>query len=131
MNYYLTFFATIIIIQFLVFWFNSLFKRSIHSNHSILLIIYIYKVSRVPSHKVNTIPLILFYVFSPPSAISIEAAVCKTLMQESLSNKVTWVEGAALLKMSLWNSCFPVNFPKLLKTSFSQNALILTFPLII
>ena len=36
-------------------------------------------------------------------------------------NKVAGPEPATLLKKILWHRCFPVNFAKFLRSSFSQN----------
>ena len=44
----------------------------------------------------------------------------KHLCQSLYFNKVTGVRTANLLKKRLWRRCFPVNFPKFLRTPFLQ-----------
>ena len=46
----------------------------------------------------------------------------KHLCQRLFFNKVTGLRPATLLKKSLWNTCFPVNFTKFLRTPFLQNS---------
>ena len=45
----------------------------------------------------------------------------KHLCQSLFLNKVADLSTATLLKRRLWYRCFPVNFAKYLRTSFSQN----------
>ena len=45
----------------------------------------------------------------------------KHLCQSLLFNKIEALRSATLLKKRLWHSCFPVNFPKFLRTPFLQN----------
>ena len=56
----------------------------------------------------------------------------KYLCQSLFSNKVAGLRPATLLKKRLWHWCFPVNFPKFLRTPFLQNTsrrLLLVFSL--
>ena len=45
----------------------------------------------------------------------------KHLCQSLFLNKVAGLRSATLLKKKLWHRCFPVNFAKVLRTSFLQN----------
>ena len=45
----------------------------------------------------------------------------KHLCQSLHFNKIEALRSATLLKKRLWHSCFPVNFPKFLRTPFLQN----------
>ena len=45
----------------------------------------------------------------------------KTLVRESLFNKVASLSLATLLKKRLWYRCFPVNFAKFLRTLILKN----------
>ena len=45
----------------------------------------------------------------------------KYLCQRFFFNKVAGLRPTTLLKKSLWHRCFPVNFPKFLRTPFLQN----------
>ena len=45
----------------------------------------------------------------------------KYLFQVLFFSKVAGLMSATLLKKRLWHRCFPVNFAKFLRTSFSQN----------
>ena len=45
----------------------------------------------------------------------------KHLCQSLFFNKVAGLRPATLLKKRLWHRCFPVNFPKFLRTPFLQN----------
>ena len=45
----------------------------------------------------------------------------KTLVPESLLNKVAGLRLPTLLKKKLCHRCFPLNFPKFLRTPFLQN----------
>ena len=47
----------------------------------------------------------------------------KDLCQSLCFNKVTGLRPASLLKERLWHRCFPVNFAKFLRTSFSRTPL--------
>ena len=45
----------------------------------------------------------------------------KHLCQSLFLNKVAGLRPAILLKKRLWHRCFPVNFAKFLRTTFSKN----------
>ena len=45
----------------------------------------------------------------------------KRLCQSLFFNKVTGLRPATLLKKRPWHRCFPVNFARFLRTTFSQN----------
>ena len=51
-------------------------------------------------------------------AVVRRCSVKKEISQNSLFNKVAGLRPATLLKKSFWHRCFPVNFPKFLRTPF-------------
>ena len=47
--------------------------------------------------------------------------IAKHLCQSLFFNKIAGLRPATLLKKTLWQRCFPVNVPKILRTAFPQN----------
>ena len=48
--------------------------------------------------------------------------IAKHLCQSLFFNKVAGLRPATLLKKTLWQRCFPVNVPKILRATFPQNS---------